>query len=66
MALKDLGLNESDLDKAADLATSKPYLESATGGAPAIRTLLQAAWAGRPTRPLDNRQTTNQSSGRIT
>jgi maleylacetate reductase len=25
MALKDLGLKESDLDKAADLATSKPY-----------------------------------------
>lgn len=46
MALKDLGLQESDLDKAADLATSKPYPNPRPVEREAIRTLLQAAWAG--------------------
>lgn len=46
-ALKDLGLQESDLDKAADLATSKPYPNPRPVERDAIRALLQAAWAGQ-------------------
>lgn len=48
MALKDLGLKESNLDRAADLATSKPYPNPRPVERDAIRTLLQAAWAGDP------------------
>ena len=47
-ALKDLGLKESDLDKASDLATTKPYWNPRPVEREAIRTLLQAAWAGDP------------------
>ncbi len=48
MALRDLGLKESDLDKAAELATSKPYPNPRPVERDAIRALLQAAWAGEP------------------
>lgn len=47
-ALKDLGLKENDLDRAAQLATSKPYPNPRPVERDAIRTLLQAAWAGDP------------------
>lgn len=46
MALKDIGLEESDLDRAADLAVSKPYPNPRPVERDAIRALLQAAWAG--------------------
>lgn len=46
LALKDLGLNESDLDRAADLATTKPYPNPHPVTRADIRALLQAAWAG--------------------
>jgi alcohol dehydrogenase class IV len=48
MALKDLGLEASDLDRAADLAVSKPYPNPRPVERDAIRALLQAAWAGDP------------------
>jgi len=46
MALRDLGLQETDLDKAADLAASNPYWNPRPVERGAIRKLLQAAWAG--------------------
>jgi len=46
LALKDLGLKESDLDRAADLATTKPYPNPQPVTRTDIRALLQAAWAG--------------------
>jgi maleylacetate reductase len=46
LALCDLGLKEADLDRATELATSKPYPNPHPVTAPDIRALLQAAWAG--------------------
>lgn len=48
LALRDLGLNESDLDEAAELATTKPYPNPQPVTRGDIRALLQAAWAGDP------------------
>ncbi|ACM40088.1 MULTISPECIES: maleylacetate reductase [Rhizobium/Agrobacterium group] len=48
MALKDLGLKESDLDRAADLAAQNPYWNPRPVERDAIRRLLQAAWTGEP------------------
>ena len=46
LALRDLGLRESDLDRAAELATTKPYPNPRPVTREDIRALLQAAWAG--------------------
>lgn len=46
LALRDFGLKESDLDRAAELATTKPYPNPQPVTREDIRTLLQAAWAG--------------------
>lgn len=46
LALRDLGLAESDLDRAADLATRNPYWNPRPVERDALRRLLQAAWAG--------------------
>ena len=48
MALCDLGLQEADLDRAADLAVRKPYWNPRPIERDAIRDLLQRAWAGEP------------------
>ncbi|SFS16352.1 maleylacetate reductase [Yoonia litorea] len=45
-ALRDLGMAEADLDRAADLATTKPYPNPQPVTRDDIRALLQAAWAG--------------------
>lgn len=45
-ALKDLGLSESDLDRAADLAVRNPYWNPRPVEPTAIRALLQRAWEG--------------------
>ncbi|MBI3373649.1 MAG: maleylacetate reductase [Betaproteobacteria bacterium] len=50
LALKDLGLKESDLDRAAKLATESPYPNPAPLGYAGIRAVLEAAFHGR--RPL--------------
>lgn len=47
MALKDLGMAESDLDKAADIATTNPYWNPREIDRDDIRQLLQNAWSGR-------------------
>ncbi len=46
MALRDLGLLESDLDRAADLAVQKPYWNPRPIERDAIRELLERAWSG--------------------
>ena len=46
MALKDLGLAESDLDEAADIATTNPYWNPREIVRDDIRQLLQNAWSG--------------------
>jgi maleylacetate reductase len=46
MALRDLGLKEGDLDRAADIAAQNPYWNPRPVERDAIRRLLQAAWAG--------------------
>jgi len=46
LALRDLGLREADLGRAAELATTKPYPNPRPVTQPDIRALLQAAWAG--------------------
>lgn len=46
LALKDFGLQESDLDRAADLATTRPYPNPQPVTREDILDLLQAAWAG--------------------
>lgn len=46
MALKDLGVTESDLDRATEIALAKPYWNPREITADGIRTLLQNAWAG--------------------
>ncbi len=46
LALKDLGLKEEDLDRAADLAVLNPYWNPRPVEREAIRELLQRAWSG--------------------
>ena len=53
VALKDIGMREADLDRAADLAVSNPYWNPRPFGPPerdAIRALLQRAFDGDPPR----------------
>jgi len=47
-SLRALGLREADLDHAAELATQAPYPNPRPLEKPALRALLQAAWAGHP------------------
>jgi maleylacetate reductase len=46
LALKDLGLKEAQLDRAADLAVQNPYWNPRPIERDAIRALLQHAWEG--------------------
>ncbi len=45
-SLRDIGLRESDLDRAADIAASNPYWNPRPVERDAIRRLLARAWAG--------------------
>jgi maleylacetate reductase len=47
VALRDIGMKESDLDRAADIALANPYWNPRPIEADAIRTLLRNAWEGR-------------------
>lgn len=46
LALKDLGLAEADLERAADLAVKNPYWNPRPVERGAVRALLQRAWRG--------------------
>jgi maleylacetate reductase len=46
LSLKDFGLTEADLDRAADIATENPYWNPRPIDRASIRTLLQHAWEG--------------------
>lgn len=46
LALRDLGMAEADLDRAAEIAVQNPYWNPAPIEKAALRRLLQAAWAG--------------------
>ncbi|KAH6999136.1 hypothetical protein BKA56DRAFT_569214 [Ilyonectria sp. MPI-CAGE-AT-0026] len=48
--LKALGMKESDIDKAADIAVSKPYWNPRDIEREAIRELIRRAWAGEEAR----------------
>lgn len=48
LALRDLGLSKTDLDRAADLATENPYWNPQPVDRDGIHALLRAAWAGDP------------------
>jgi alcohol dehydrogenase class IV len=50
VALKDIGMPESGLDRAADLAVANPYWNPRPIERPAIRALLDDAFWGRPPR----------------
>src|SRR5262249_13858149 len=47
-SLKQLGMPQAGLDKAADLALANPYWNPRPLERSAIRALLDNAWAGRP------------------
>jgi maleylacetate reductase len=47
LALKEFGLTEADLDRAAELAVRNPYWNPRPIDRDAIRALLQKAWEGR-------------------
>jgi maleylacetate reductase len=47
-SLQELGMGESDIDKAADLAVESPYWNPRPIERDAIRGLIARAWAGRP------------------
>ncbi|KAF5008123.1 hypothetical protein FDECE_5607 [Fusarium decemcellulare] len=49
-SLKALGMKESDIDKAADIAVSKPYWNPRPVERTAIRELIRRAWAGEEAR----------------
>lgn len=46
LSLKDFGLTEADLDRAADIATENPYWNPRPIDRTSIRALLQKAWEG--------------------
>ena len=48
LALRDLGMPESGIDKAADLAVKSPYWNPRPIERDAIRALIARAWAGEP------------------
>ena len=50
LALRDLGLGEGDLDRAADIAVRNPYWNPRPIERDAIRALLQRAWEGASPR----------------
>jgi maleylacetate reductase len=48
VALKDLGMQEADLDRACELALATPYPNPRPLARAPLRRLLQDAWEGRP------------------
>lgn len=52
LALRDLGFSETDIDDAVERALANPYWNPRPLERPALRTLLQRAWAGDPPAQL--------------
>jgi alcohol dehydrogenase class IV len=50
-ALKDIGLAEADLDRAAEIATRNPYANPRPVTRQGVRALIADAWAGRRPTP---------------
>ncbi|MBW9052421.1 iron-containing alcohol dehydrogenase [Rhizobium mesosinicum] len=50
-ALRDLGVKESDLDRACEIALSNPYWNPRPIEAAPLRDLLQRAWEGAEPKP---------------
>jgi len=50
-ALRDIGLNESDLERACEVALCNPYSNPRPVEKAPLRALLQRAWEGSPPRP---------------
>jgi maleylacetate reductase len=48
MRLADIGLLETDLERAAQIATEKPYWNPRDITKDAILNILKQAWAGHP------------------
>jgi len=48
LSLRDIGMQEQDLDKAAEIATSNPYYNPRDFNRENVRALLQAAFEGHP------------------
>jgi maleylacetate reductase len=48
LALRDLGMREADLDRAAELIVAQPYWNPAPVDRATIRNLLERAWRGVP------------------
>jgi maleylacetate reductase len=46
LSLKEIGLSEADLDRAADIAAENPYWNPRPIDRASIRQLLQDAWEG--------------------
>lgn len=49
-ALKDYGLKEEDVDKAADIAVGNPYWNPRSVEREPVRELIRRAWAGEPAK----------------
>lgn len=49
-ALKDLGMWEEDVDKATEIATSRPYPNPREVRYDELRECIRRAWAGEPAR----------------
>jgi alcohol dehydrogenase class IV len=52
-SLKSLGMPESGIDRAADLAAQNPYWNPRPIERGPVRALIAAAWAGDPPKALD-------------
>jgi maleylacetate reductase len=48
LSLREIGMKQDDLERAADLAAAKPYWNPQPVSREEILTLLQAAWSGDP------------------
>jgi len=52
LALRDVGMPESGIDRAADLAVTNSYWNPRPLKRNAIRDLIARAWAGKPPMPI--------------
>ena len=65
-ALRDLGMREADLDRAAEIATRNPYWNPREFTRDGIRALLDDAWRGDPPATETNEKNQEQRHEEIT